>query len=315
MIRKKKDEIILKIKNLKKYYGKFRGVENVNLEVKRGEIFGFLGPNGAGKTTTIRVCLGLLSKNTGDIKIFGLDSHRDSEKIRAKTGYLPGDFGLIPDLKVKTLLNYFLGLSNCRSDKKMKDLAKRLDLDLKRKTQELSKGNRQKVGIVQAFMADQELIILDEPTSGLDPLVQQEVYKILKEAQAEGKTIFMSSHVLAEVESICDRVGIIREGRLQVVEDVHVLREKMGKILEVEFFSPVDAKKFRLPGVSNIEIEGNKLTLTVTENIDDIIKIVADQKIINMNLKTFSLEELFLKYYSDEMVEQPDSKVSVGGDA
>jgi ABC-2 type transport system ATP-binding protein len=291
---------VIEIKNLTKKYGSLTAVDNLSLTVKKGELFGFLGPNGAGKTTTIRTCLGLLNKNAGDVKIFGMDSHKDSVKIRAKTGYLPGDFGLIPDIKVKTFLKYFLDLSNYKSTKKMEYIAKSLDLDLTRKTQELSKGNRQKVGIVQAFMADQDLIILDEPTAGLDPLNQQSFYTIAKEAIADGKTIFMSSHVLAEVESICDRVGIIRDAKLKVVEDVHKLRDMMGKILEVEFHHPVDPKKFKLPGVSNIKVDDNKLTLTVTENIDDVIKKVADQKIINMNLKTFSLEQLFLKYYSDD---------------
>jgi ABC-2 type transport system ATP-binding protein len=302
------------IKNLTKKYGDLTAVDSLSLNVHKGELFGFLGPNGAGKTTTIRVCLGLLSKNAGDIKIFGLDSHKDSVKIRARAGYLPGDFGLIPDIKVKTFLRYLLDLSNYKSEKKMKYWADSLDLDLTRKTQELSKGNRQKVGIVQAFMADQDLIILDEPTAGLDPLNQQEFYKLAKEAIADGKTIFMSSHVLAEVESICDRVGIIREAKLKVVEDIHKLRDKMGKILEVEFHQPIDPKEFRFPGVSNIKTEGNKLTLTVTENIDDVITKVADYKILNMNLKTFSLEQLFLKYYADDgPLPESEAEVAEGG--
>ncbi len=291
---------VMKIKNLTKKYGSLTAVDNLTLEVYQGEIFGFLGPNGAGKTTTIRVCLDLLNKNAGEIKMFGLDFHSDSSEIRRRTGYLPGDFGLIPDLKVKSFLKYLLGLSNCKSDKKMKDLAERLDLDLTRKTQELSKGNRQKVGVLQAFMADQDLIILDEPTGGLDPLIQQEFYKVLDEAQAEGKTIFMSSHTLAEVEAVCDRVAIIREGKLQMLEKISKLQDMTGKELEVEFREPVSAKEFELPGVTNIQIEDNKLTLTITENIDDVIKRVADHKILNMNLKTYSLEQLFLKYYTDD---------------
>jgi ABC-2 type transport system ATP-binding protein len=305
---------IIEIKNLTKKYGTLTAVDNIDLDVQKGEIFGFLGPNGAGKTTTIRVCLGLLSKTAGEVKIFGMDSHTDSTKIRAKTGYLPGDFGLIPNLKLKVLLNYLLSLSNCKSDKKMRDLAKRIDLDLTRKTHELSKGNRQKVGIVQAFMADQELIILDEPTGGLDPLVQQEFFKILSEAQSEGKTIFMSSHTLAEVEAVCDRVAIIRDGRIKMLEKISKLQEMTGKELEVEFRHPVDPKVFDLPGVTNIQTEDNKIRLTVTENIDDIIKRVADHKIINMNLKTFSLEQLFLKYYKDDEIVETVSDNERGGD-
>ncbi|WP_455391935.1 ABC transporter ATP-binding protein [[Eubacterium] cellulosolvens] len=306
---------VMKIKNLTKKYGSLTAVDNLSLDVYQGEIFGFLGPNGAGKTTTIRVCLDLLNKNAGEIKIFGLDFHAHSSEIRRRTGYLPGDFGLIPDLKVKSFLKYLLGLSDCKSDKKMKELAERLDLDLTRKNQELSKGNRQKVGVVQAFMADQELIILDEPTGGLDPLIQQEFFKILDEAQAEGKTIFMSSHTLAEVEAVCDRVAIIREGKLKMLEKISKLQEMTGKELEVEFRETINAKEFDLPGVTNIQIEDNKLTLTITENIDDVIKRVADHKILNMNLKTFSLEQLFLKYYADEEPEVNITNNLLGGGA
>ncbi len=294
------DNIIIDIKNLTKKYGSLTAVDNLNLKVYQGEIFGFLGPNGAGKTTTIRVCLDLLNKNSGNINIFGLDFHKSSSEIRRRTGYLPGDFGLIPDLKVRTFLKYLLNLSSCSTDKKMLELSSRLDLDLSRKTQELSKGNRQKVGIVQAFMADQDLIILDEPTGGLDPLVQLEFFEILKETQAEGKTIFMSSHVLAEVEAVCDRVAIIRSGKLKMVEKISKLQDMMGKELVVEFRHPVDISEFKIPGVNNIKLDGKKLTMTVTENIDDVIKAVADHKIINMNLRTYSLEQLFLSYYSDE---------------
>ena len=306
---------VIEIKNLTKKYGTLTAVDRLSLEVEQGEIFGFLGPNGAGKTTTIRVCLDLLNKNAGEIKIFDLDFHSHSSEIRRRTGYLPGDFGLIPDLKVKSFLKYLLDLSNCKSDKKMKDLAARLDLDLTRKTQELSKGNRQKVGVLQAFMADQELIILDEPTGGLDPLIQQEFFKILDEAQSEGKTIFMSSHTLAEVEAVCDRVAIIREGKLKMLEKISKLQEMTGKELEVEFRHPVDVSQFKIFGVTNIEVDGNKVSMTVTENLDQVIKQVADHKILNMNLKTFSLEELFLKYYKDEVDESRRPGVSVGGDA
>ncbi len=306
---------VIEIKNLTKKYGKLTAVDNLSLNVNRGEIFGFLGPNGAGKTTTIRVCLDLLNKNAGEIKIFGLDFHKNSGEIRRRTGYLPGDFGLIPDLKVKSFLKYLLSLSNCKSDKKLKDLSARLDLDLDRKTQELSKGNRQKVGVIQAFMADQELIILDEPTGGLDPLIQQEFFKILAEAQSEGKTIFMSSHTLAEVEAVCDRVAIIREGKLKMLEKISRLQEMTGKELEVEFRHPVDISQFKITGVNNLEIDGNKVSMTVTENLDQVIKQVADHKILNMNLKTFSLEELFLKYYKDEVDESRGSGVSIEGDS
>ncbi len=290
----------LKINNLTKKYGNLTAVDKLSLEIQEGELFGLLGPNGAGKTTTIRTCLGLLEKNGGNVKIFGLDSHKDSVEIRRRTGYLPGDFGLIPDTSVRSFLKYLLSLSNIKSDKKMVDLAQRLDLDLTRRCGDLSKGNRQKVGVVQALMADQDLIILDEPTGGLDPLIQQELWRIFKEEVDNGKTIFMSSHILAEVEAICDRVAIIRDAKLQVEEKISKLQDKMGKILEVEFRRPVNPRIFKIPGVNNIEKEGTKLTMTVHENLDDVIKRLSDYNIVNMSLKTYTLEQLFLRYYSDD---------------
>ena len=293
-------EKVMEIRGLTKYYGNVVGIEDLDLDLYKREILGYLGPNGAGKTTTIRTCLGLLSKTEGEVKIFELDSHKDSVEIRKKTGYLPWDFGLFPDMKVKTVLKYFLSLSNIKNQEKMLELSDRLELDLDRKVKELSKGNRQKVGLVQAFMADQDLIILDEPTSGLDPLMQQEVYDILREEREDGKTIFMSSHILAEVEEVCDRIAIIRNGKLQVVEDIESIQSKMGKKLVVEFRDDIDPELFRIPGVNQIEVEDSKISMIVTENLDRLIKEISNYKIINMSLETFSLEQLFLRYYSEE---------------
>jgi ABC-2 type transport system ATP-binding protein len=293
-------EDVIVIKGLTKHYGNVRALEDLNLTIKKGEILGLLGPNGAGKTTAIRTCLALMKKTAGTVTIFGMDSHRASVAIRKRTGYLPGDFGLIPDITVKTFLKHLLALSDKDDTSKLEDYAKRLNLDLTIKTQTLSKGNRQKVGVIQAFMADQDLIILDEPTAGLDPLIQQEFYKILKEERAAGKTVFMSTHVLAEAELVCDRIAIIRKGRLVVVESMAALREKTGKILEVEFREPVDPDEFRIPGVSNVNVDGNALTLTIQSNIDDVIKHVSDHPIVNMNLRTYTLDEMFLRYYSDD---------------
>jgi ABC-2 type transport system ATP-binding protein len=291
-------EQIIAIENLTKMYGTHVGVKDLNLSVNKGEIMGFLGPNGAGKTTTIRTCLALIAKTAGEITIFGLDSHKDAVAIRKKTGYLPGDFGLIPSVKVKSYLKYLLSLRECNSTKKMVTLAERLELDFDRKTHELSKGNKLKVGIVQTLMADQELIIMDEP-SGLDPLVQQEFYRILREEKKQGKTIFISSHNLAEVESVCDRVAIIRKGQLVVVEDIRVLREKTGKVLEVEFNDPVNIDEFKLKGVSEVHQDNDRFILTVHENLDGVIGAVSNHRILNMTLKTYSLEQLFLKYYAE----------------
>ncbi len=300
-------EKAIETKNLTKMYGNHVGVKGLNLSVHRGEIMGFLGPNGAGKTTTIRCCLALLAKTAGEITIFGLDSHRDAVAVRRKTGYLPGDFGLIPSVKVKSYLKYLLSLHGIGSTRRMMSLAEQLQLDLDRKTDVLSKGNKLKVGIIQALMVDQDLIILDEP-SGLDPLMQQEFYRILREEKKNGKTVFMSSHNLAEVESVCDRVAIIRKGQLVVVEDIHVLQEKTGKVLEVEFRDSFNIDEFRFEGVSSIHQDDGRLVLTIHENLDSVVKAVSNHRILNMNLKTYSLEQLFLKYYAEgEIGERGDA--------
>jgi len=292
-------ETVIEVKNLTKMYGNHVGVKDLSFTVNEGEIMGFLGPNGAGKTTTIRCCLALLAKTAGEITIFGLDSHRDAVEIRKKTGYLPGEFGLIPSVKVKSYLKYLLSLHGCGSTEKMLSLSEQLQLDLDRKTNELSKGNKLKVGIVQSLMTDEDLIILDEP-SGLDPLMQQEFYRILRREKKHGKTIFMSSHNLAEVESICNRVAIIRKGQLVVVEDIQVLQEKTGKVLEVEFRDPFTIDEFDFAGVSSIHQDDGRLILTIHENLDSVIKAVSNHQILTMNLKTYSLERLFLKYYAEE---------------
>ncbi len=292
-------EEVIEIRELTKMYGVQVGVSGLSLTVKKSEIMGFLGPNGAGKTTTIRCCLALISKTAGEITLFGLDSHRDAVEIRRQMGYLPGDFGLIPSVKVGSYLKYLLSLHEHDSSRKMLSLAERLQLDLDRKTDELSKGNKLKVGIVQSLMADQDLIILDEP-SGLDPLMQQEFYRILREERRQGKTVFMSSHNLAEVESVCDRVAIIRNGQLVVVEDIQVLQEKTGKVLEVEFRDSFDVDEFKFDGVTSIREDNGRLTLTIHQNLDSVIKAVSSHQILNMSLETYSLEHLFLKYYADE---------------
>ena len=290
---------MIEIKNLTKMYGTHVGVKDLNLVVRKGEIMGFLGPNGAGKTTTIRSCLALLAKTAGEITMFGMDSHRDAVAIRKKTGYLPGDFGLISSVKVSSYLRYLLSLRGCKSPEKMMLLTKRLELDLSRKTNELSKGNKLKVGITQSLMADPDLVIMDEPTSGLDPLMKQEFYRILREEKKEGKTVFMSSHVLADVERVCDRVAIIRKGQVKVVEEIQALQKKTGKVLEVEFGDPFTIDEFKLEGVSGLQQDDNRIVLTVSENLDGVIEAVSKHRILNMNLKTYSLEQLFLKYYAE----------------
>ncbi|MCW4052300.1 MAG: ABC transporter ATP-binding protein [Candidatus Bathyarchaeota archaeon] len=299
MVGLKRTGVVMEIANLTKVYGSHVGVKSLNLMVHRGEIMGFLGPNGAGKTTTIRCCLNLIAKTEGRITILGLDSSKDAIAIRKRTGYLPGDFGL-PPAKVKSFLRYLLSLSSCDSKKKMTALAERLDLDLERRTNELSKGNRVKVGIVQAIMADPELIIIDEP-SGLDPIVELEFQRILREEKRQGKTIFLSSHDLSEVETVCDRVAIIKKGQLRVVERIQALREKTGKVLEVEFADRVNLKEFGIDGVKDIKQENSRVTMIIHQNLNSVVQALSNHRIINMSLKSYSLENLFLKYYSEEI--------------
>jgi ABC-2 type transport system ATP-binding protein len=301
------EEKVIEIENLTKMYGNHVGVKDLNLAVRKGEIMGFLGPNGAGKTTTMRSCLALLAKTAGEITIFGLDSHRDAVTIREKTGYLPGEFGLISSIKVSSYLKYLLSLRGCGSTEKMVSLAERLELDLDRKTNELSKGNKLKVGIIQSLMGDPDLIIMDEPTSGLDPLMKQEFYRILREEKKQGKTVFMSSHILADVERVCDRVAIIRKGQVKVVEEIQALQEKTGKVLEVEFGDPFTIDEFKLEGVSEIRQDNVRITLTIHENLDGVIEAVSKHRILNMNLTTYSLEQLFLKYYAQGDSERGDA--------
>ncbi len=305
-------EPVLVIRNFTKKYGELVAVRDLDLKIRKGEIFGLLGPNGAGKSTTIRTCLGLLHKTAGNIEIFGMDPHQNSSAIRRRIGYIPSDFGLYPGMTVRSYLNHFRALVDIRSPKKMEALAERLDLDLDRKTHELSRGNRQKVGIVQALMGNPDLIIMDEPTTGLDPLMQKEFYRLLRGMREKGLTVFMSSHILAEVEEVCDRVAIIKNGELVVVENISNLQDKMGKVLEVDFREEVDPDIFLLDGVSDLIYENNRLTLTVSANLDRVIKAVSDHCIVNMNLMTFSLEELFLKYYGDDVVDHRDCG-DVGG--
>jgi ABC-2 type transport system ATP-binding protein len=295
----RRTDVVMEIVNLTKMYGSHVGIKNLNLIVRRGEIMGFLGPNGAGKTTTIRCCLDLIAKTEGRITILGLDSSQDTIAIRKRTGYLPGDFGL-PPAKVRSFLRYLLSLSTCASTKKMIDLAERLDLDLERRTNELSKGNRVKVGIVQAIMTDPELIIIDEP-SGLDPIIELEFQRILREEKRQGKTIFLSSHDLSEVETACDRVAIIKKGQLKVVERIQALQEKTGKVLEVDFADRFDLKEFEIDGVKDIQQENNRVTMTIHQNLNSVVQAVSNHRIVNMSLKSYSLENLFLKYYSKDV--------------
>ncbi len=289
---------VIEIERLRKFYkGKYRGVDGVDLTVFEGEVFGFLGPNGAGKTTTIRILLDLIRADTGRATVFGLDVQKDSIEVRTRTGYLPGELGFYDMVIAQEMVDYFGTLCGSVNPGIVKDLTERLGMDLSRRVREYSKGNKQKLGILLAFLFDPELVILDEPTSSLDPLLQNEFYEFLAEESQKGRTVFMSSHVLSEVERVCDRVGIIRAGKMVAVEKIETLKAKMGQLVTVEFDETFDVKDFTIPGVTKTSVDGNTLTLHVTGNHDAVLKALSRYKIRRFLAKEFSLDDLFLEYY------------------
>ncbi len=289
----------IRLTGVTKSYGKARGVVDLDLEVRAGEVFGYLGPNGAGKTTTIRMLVDLIRPQKGEVEVLG-GSPKDPS-IRRRIGYLPGEVEFYERMSGGDLLAYIGNLRGKGGDALARELAERIDLDLSRRIGDLSKGNRQKLALVQALMHRPELVILDEPTSGLDPLVQQEVYRLIDEIKAEGVTIFFSSHVLSEVERVADRVGIIRQGRLVEVEELEALRQKAVRTFEVVFDdSPSIAEFEKLDGVRSASMHGNILHCQVIGSIDELVKVVASYRVRNLVSHGADLEALFLDYYRGE---------------
>ncbi len=285
--------------HLTKSYGKARGIVDLDLAVRPGEVFGYLGPNGAGKTTTIRTLLDFIRPNTGSATVFGLDTHRESLAIRSRVGYLPGELSLYEGMTGREFLRYMANLRGGVAWSGVEALAERLAANLAQPIRILSHGNKQKLGLIQAFMHQPELLILDEPTQGLDPLVQHEFYRLIAETRAAGRTVFLSSHVLPEVERTCDRVGIIREGVLVAVEDVASLKAKALRRLEIRFASPPPLAAFEgLPGVRDLRIENSSLHSQVAGSLDAMIKAAARFEVLDLVSTEPSLEEIFLTYYA-----------------
>jgi ABC-2 type transport system ATP-binding protein len=283
---------------LTKHYGRVVGISGLDLEVRPGEVFGFLGPNGAGKTTTIRLLLDFLRPTRGRAEVLGLDAQRDSVEIRRRVGYLPGDLSLYERLTARELLSYLGDLRGGVDDAYARGIAERLDLALDRRIRTLSKGNRQKVGIVQAFMHRPRLLVLDEPTSGLDPLVQNEFDRLVRETTTEGAAVFLSSHVLAEVERSVDRVGIVRAGELVVVEEVEALKRKALRELDVHFGAPPPAGAFeQLEGVRELARDDSVVRFAVQGSLDRLVKALAEHEVLNVVSHEPDLEEIFLGYY------------------
>ena len=291
---------IISTEGLTKHYGMTLGIEDVTFDVREGEVFGFLGPNGSGKSTTIRLLLDLIRPTRGTSTVLGLDSRADAIEIHRRVGYVPGELAMYEKMTGRELLGYFASLRGLDDVGRAPEIAERLQLDVDQRIRSYSSGNRQKVGLVQALMHDPELLILDEPTSGLDPLAQREFYRIVLEARATGRTVFLSSHILPEVERIADRVGIIRNGKLVVVEEVSVLKHKALRKLEMRFARPVPEAEFSgLDTVHNIESEdgGAVIILTVAGSVDPVIKAAASHELISLVSHEGDLEEAFLAYY------------------
>jgi ABC-2 type transport system ATP-binding protein len=293
-------EGIIAAERLTKSYGHHRGVADISFEVRPGEVFGFLGPNGAGKTTTIRTALDLLRPTSGRVRVFGHDPRSHGPAIRARVGYLPGDLVLWQQMTVTDYLAAFGSFRGGVDPVRIRTVADRLSLDLTRRIKALSHGNRQKVGLVLAFAHEPELLILDEPTQGLDPLMQQEFYALVDEARARGATVFLSSHILPEVERVCDRVAIVREGRLVRVADVEELKQAAVREIRVVFSAPVPVETFAsLPGVEAATARGTNVILTVRGELDPIVKAAARHTVLDLTSTEPSLEELFLSIYRD----------------
>jgi beta-exotoxin I transport system ATP-binding protein len=290
---------------LTKNYGQNRGIADVDFSVEAGEVFGFLGPNGAGKTTTIRLLLDLIRPTSGRLSVFGLDSRRDSVAIRRRLGYLPGDLRLYERMTGRELLRFFGHLRRVRDISGAEGLAARLDLDLDRRIKELSRGNRQKVGLVQAFMHDPDLLVLDEPTSGLDPLVQETFYELVSEVTGRGGTVFLSSHVLSEVQHVADRVGLIREGRLELVDTVDNLRARAFTTVEATLAEPPPPDAFvGLPGVRLLDQHGDVIRFGLEGEIDPLLKALARFHVKALDVHEADLEDVFLARYRGE---EPDA--------
>jgi ABC-2 type transport system ATP-binding protein len=295
------DTIIL-ARALTKNYGSVHALRGVDLEVHRGEIFGFLGPNGAGKTTTIRCMLDMIRPNGGTLRVLGIDPQKDPVAVQAHIGYLPGEFAFEGKMTVEGALKYLASLRGNNLDwGYVRQLAQRLDLDLKPQFKNLSKGNKQKVGVIQALMHRPELLLLDEPTSGLDPFMQQEVLKIVREAHTGGATIFFSSHILSEVQDIAGRVGIIRQGVVVETAEVEKLIQKSVRRLKVRFAAPVSADALEgISGITVVSQDETSISFQIEGEMDAVLKRLAKFPVSDLDSERPSLEEIFMAYYKEK---------------
>jgi ABC-2 type transport system ATP-binding protein len=307
-------EVVIRTERLVKDYGRVRALAGVDLEVHRGEIFGFLGPNGAGKSTTIRVLLDLLRPTAGHAEVLGVTPAQGGAELRRRIGYLPGELALRGRQTAGVFLRHLANLRGGAGADRIAPLAERFGLDLDRPIRGLSKGNKQKVGVVQAFMHAPELLILDEPTSGLDPLLQREFLDLTGEARDRGASVFMSSHVLSEIEDIAGRVAIIRAGEIVDIDDVGTLRHRAGQAVELQFGGHVDVEAFRdLPGVHDPVVTGTTLTCLLRGEPDALLKAAARHRVIRWTASDRELEGLFLDFYRMPVDDHAAEEVAVDG--
>mgnify|MGYP001172751788 CR=1 FL=1 len=288
---------MLAIKQLTKKFAGGKGIFDVSFEVNKGEVFGFLGPNGAGKSTTIRHILGFMKPDSGTVTINGLDTWREQGRVQAYVGYLPGEIAFFDGMTGKTFLDFMADLRGLRNHGKRDRLIERLQFDVSTPIRKMSKGMKQKVGLVAAFMHDPELIILDEPTSGLDPLMQQIFIELVLEEKARGTTFLMSSHSFPEIERTCDRAAIIKDGVIAAVKDIHELQSMQRKLFEVTFATPADAQAFAESGLPVESVEGNRVRVAVQGNYDVFVAETAKHKVRNIDMFTQNLEDIFMNYY------------------
>ncbi|MCS1351055.1 ABC transporter ATP-binding protein [Mechercharimyces sp. CAU 1602] len=291
---------VIELNSLTKMYGQERGILDVSFHVEEGEIFGFIGPNGAGKSTTIRTLLSLIYPTSGSATIFGKDIVQSAPEIKKEIGYLPSEVFYYDNMRVKDLLRYSASFYKKDCHQRIQHLADTLNLDLERKIDDLSFGNKKKVGIVQGLLHSPKLIILDEPTSGLDPLMQQTFFDLLREENKRGATILFSSHILSEVQKLCDRVAIIKEGRLVKVEKISELKENSPKKVELETVSHTALESFDLPGISNLERKEEVISFLYRGNINPLMQKLAAIEILTLSIEEPDLEEIFMHYYQKE---------------
>jgi len=290
---------VIETKNLTKYYGSSRGIIDVSLTVAEGDIFGFIGPNGAGKSTTIRTLLSLIYKTSGEAKVFGLDSEKEKVRILEDVGYLPSEVFYYDDMRAIDLFRYSASFYRKDCSKKIEELASMLQLDVHKKIEDMSLGNKKKVGIIQGLLHSPRLIILDEPTSGLDPLMQKTFFNLIKEENRRGATILFSSHILSEVQRICDRVAIIKEGRIVAVQNIDDLRRSAYKNVSFTVRDGAVPKDFSLSGAENLELSGAGASFLFRGDINFLLSQLAQYPLLNVDITEPDLEDIFMHYYAE----------------